>query len=110
MRSILTATPESFNGAIAMPANFNSLPEAQAYARTMGITKYYRVHFTDSRTREMKGQGGWKTQAQLPTFRIYMDLKNAIECIESRHRGTTDRTEIETLWTEDVSDYLADKV
>lgn len=103
MRSILPATPESFNGAIAMPAIFNSLPEAQAYARTLGITKYYRVHFTDSRTREVWGRGGWNT-ANTPTFRIYMELRDAIECIESRHRGTTDRTEIETLWTEDVSD------
>jgi len=93
-----------------MSAIFNSLPEAQAYARSMGITKYYRVCFVDSRTREMRSQGGWKTQSQLPTFRIYMELGGAIECIESRHRGTTDRTEIETLWTEDVSDYLADKV
>ena len=103
MRSILTATPEPFSGAIAMPASFNSLPEAQAYARTLGITKYYRVHFTDSRTREMQSRGGWNT-ANTPTFRIYMELRNAIECVESRHRGTTDRTEIETLWTEDVSD------
>ena len=103
MRSILTATPESFNGALTMPAIFNSLPEAQAYARSMGITKYYRVHFTDSRTREMLGRGGWNT-ANTPTFRIYMELRDAIECIDSRHRGTTDRTEIETLWTEDVSD------
>lgn len=103
MRSILTATPESFSGAIAMPTIFNSLPEAQAYASSMGITKYYRVHFTDSRTREMQSRGGWNT-ANTPTFRIYMELRNAIECIESRHRGTADRTEIETLWTEDVSD------
>ena len=103
MRSILTATPESFNGAIAMPANFNSLPEAQAYARTLGITKYYRVHFTDSRTREVQGRGGWNT-ANVPAFRIYMELRDAIECIEARHRGTTDRTELETLWTADVSD------
>ena len=103
MRSILTPAPESFNGAIAMPANFNSLPEAQAYARITGITKYYRVHFCDSRTREMRGRGGWNT-ANTPTFRIYMGLGDAIECIESRHRGTSDRTEIETLWTEDVSD------
>ena len=103
MRSILTATPESFSGAIAMPTIFNSLPEAQAYASARGITKYYRVHFTDSWTREVRGRGGWNT-ANTPTFRIYMELANAIECIESRHRGTTDRTEIETLWTEDVSD------
>ena len=103
MRSILTATPEAFSGAIAMSASFNSLSEAQTYASSMGITKYYRVHFTDSRTREMRGRGGWNT-ANTPTFRIYMELANAIECIESRHRGTTDRTAIETLWTEDVSD------
>ena len=102
MRSILTPAPESFNGAIAMPA-FNSLPEAQAYARNTGITKYYRVWFADSRTREMRGRGGWYT-ANTPTFRIYMGLGDAVGCIESRHRGTTDRTELETLWTEDVSD------
>ena len=105
MRSILTATPEAFSGAIAMPASFNSLPEAQAYARTTGITKYYRVHFTDSWTREVRGRGGWGA-AGAPAFRIYMELRGAIECIESRHRGTTDRSEIETLWTEDVSDSL----
>ena len=103
MRSILTATPESFSGVIAMPASFNSLSEAQAYASARGITKYYRVHFTDSWTQKMRDRGGWNT-ANTPTFRIYMELASAIECIESRHRGTTDRTEIETLWTEDVSD------
>lgn len=35
MRSILAVTSESFSGAITMLAIFNSLPEAQAYARTL---------------------------------------------------------------------------
>jgi len=106
MDFILPPPSESFTGAIAMSVTFNSLPEAQAYATEHGVTKYWRVHFTDTDTREMRALrarlGAW-AQTSYPAYRIYMDLADAVACIATRAAGTQERTEIETLWTKDVS-------
>jgi len=88
-----------------MSNTFNTLPEAQAYAQANGLMKYWRVWFTDTETRKLRARGGWHTE-NTPASRIYMDLTQAIETISSRAAGTAERTEIETLWTEDVSNSL----
>lgn len=89
-----------------MAATFNSLPEAQSYAKLYGLTKYWRVRFTDTDTLTMLARGKpWKDL--VPSQKIFMDLHDALDCIEKRANGTYERTEIETLWTADVSDSLA---
>lgn len=82
--------------------SFNNLPEAQAYAISNGVRKYWRVWFQDSQTREGRARGGWGKEL-FPAFRIYMSLDDAIDCIQKRSAGTEERTTIETLWTDDVS-------
>lgn len=83
---------------------FNNLPDAQAYARANGVTKYFRVHYTDATTRIMRARGGWGPTSY-PAFRIYMDIAQAMEDVTKRALSPDHgRVEIETLWTDDVSD------
>lgn len=82
---------------------FNNLSEAQAYALANGILKYWRVWFEDSETRTQRARGGWSCDL-FPAFRIYMNLDDAIDGIQKRAAGhCSERTTIETLWAEDVS-------
>ena len=81
---------------------FNNLPEAQAYAVANGVRQYWRVWFDDEETRVQRARGGWHCDL-FPSFRIYMKLEDAIDGIQKRAAGTKERTSIETLWTEDVS-------
>lgn len=86
-----------------MPS-FNTLPEAQAHARANGLFRYFRVHFTDATTRELRGRGGWWTDSR-PAFRFYTSLAETMDCV-AKHVNSPNggRCEVEMLYTDEVSD------
>lgn len=84
-----------------MAHTFNNLPEAQAFARANNVKKYWRMHMDDTETREMRGRGGWWHER--PHQRFYMDHTDLIRDLTTRVTSA-DRTTVETLWTDTVSD------
>ena len=85
-----------------MLATFATLPEAQAYARANGLVRYIRLNVRrvgDSKFRHVQ-------QQHMNSFSVfYMDMDSALD----RARGIVSsseriRVEIETLYTDEVSD------
>ena len=84
-----------------MAHTFNTLPEAVATAQALGLERFWRLHFIDTVSTQRRARGGpWEA----PAVRFYLSLEDLIADLRSRCLAVDiDRSQIETLWTDQVS-------